>query len=79
MHQTEYQIEEHMYRVYMESGEDSGDYQELVRMREDVASKHWMMVGGGGHLHWVTDCLFSSTQKNLLWGINQHSKSVLLP
>jgi len=48
VHQTEYQIEEHMYRVYMESGEDSGDYQELVRMREDVASKHWMMVGGEG-------------------------------
>jgi len=37
--ETEYQIEEHMYRVYMESGEDSGDYQELVRMREDVARR----------------------------------------
>ena len=32
-----------MYRVYMESGEDSADYQELVRMREDVASKQCVM------------------------------------
>ena len=40
MHQAEYQVEEHMYRVFMERGEDSPDYQELVQLREDAASRH---------------------------------------
>lgn len=40
MHQTEYQVEEHMYRVFMERGEDSPDYQELVQLREDAASEY---------------------------------------
>ena len=44
MHQAEYQVEEHMYRVFMERGEDSPDYQELVQLREDAASRHQITV-----------------------------------
>ena len=44
IHQTEYQVEEHMYRVFMDRGEDSPDYQELVQLREDAASKYWSRV-----------------------------------
>ena len=33
-----------MYRVFMMRGEDSPDYQELVQLREDAASKCWIRV-----------------------------------